>query len=179
MEEKMHSFAEIIQYCTSYSLLNFEKTNNEIMEKLQNSSATILVKSLQMVRLQKAVMAVGMFSIFEAILQDRLGCENGFSAVRKRLDDESNAELIQKLNDYQSAINVLKHGRGRSYDYLVSRSTQLDFKIKLPGENFFDEYDVSEVTILVDVDDNFVMGCAQIIEDVSRAIQAKDPDIFV
>lgn len=83
------------------------------------------------------------------------------------------------MNDYQSAINVLKHGKGRSYDYLVSRYNHLDFKIKLPSENFFDEGNVSEVTILVDVDDNFVMGCAHVIEDVSRALQTKDPDIFV
>ncbi|HQT87059.1 MAG TPA: hypothetical protein PK677_00730 [Acidiphilium sp.] len=168
----MHSFAELIDRCTSYVLYQLETTNQAIIAELQTSAATSQVKGLQMVRLQKAILAVGMFSIFEAILQDRLGSENGLAEAKRMLGRCSNEVLLQKLADYQCAINVLKHGKGRSYEYLVSRSSQLEFRIKLPGEKFFNEGDVSEVTILVDVDDNFVLGCARVIENVAAIIKS-------
>jgi regulator of sigma D len=160
-------------------LYQLEKTNEAIIAELQTSGATNLVKGLQMIRLQKAILAVGMFSIFEAILQDRLGSENGLAEAKQVLGRCSNEVLLQKFTDYQCAINVLKHGKGRSYEYLVSRSSQLEFRIKLPDENFFNEGDVSEVTILVDVDDDFVMGCARVIENVSAIIKSERPSAFI
>lgn len=132
-----------------------------------------------MLRLQKAVMAVGMFSIFEAILQDRLDCKNGFAEANSILERTSNSTLLQKFEDYQCAINVLKHGKGRSYEYLVGRYRQLEFRIKLPDESFFDEGDVSEVTLLVDVDDTFVMGCARLVEDVASVLKSERPAAFI
>jgi len=175
----MHSFAELIAHCASYTLFHLEKTNESIGVELQTSGATRLVKGLQMVRLQKSVMAVGMFSIFEAILQDRLSCKNGFAEAKQILENSSSAALLQKFIDYQNAINVLKHGRGPSYQYLVDRHDDLDFRIKLPGENFFEEGDVSEVTTLINVDDRFMMGCAHVIEAVSNVIRTERPDVFV
>ena len=133
----MHSFPELLERCASYTLFQLEKTNDAILAELQTSGATRLVKGLQMVRLQKAVMAVGMFSIFEAILQDRLDCKNGFAEAKPIIERTSNSELLQSFEDYQCAINVLKHGKGRSYEYLVGRYRQLEFRIKLPNEFFF------------------------------------------
>jgi hypothetical protein len=141
----MHSFDELIQNCTSYTLYQLEKINVALIGELQTSGETRLVKGLQMVRLQKAVMAVGMFSIFEAILQERLHCKDGVAEAKKILEKNSNLDLLQSFIEYQSAVNVLKHGRGRSYEYLVKRHDQLDFRIKLPNENFFYEGDVSEI----------------------------------
>lgn len=40
-----------------------------------------------MVRLQKAISAVGVFSMFEAMLQDSLECSNGFREAEKILED--------------------------------------------------------------------------------------------
>ena len=74
----MHSFSELIERCASFTLFHLTKTTEMITAELQTSDATRLVKGVQMIRLQKAVMAVGMFSIFEAILQDHLNCENEF-----------------------------------------------------------------------------------------------------
>jgi hypothetical protein len=175
----MHSFPELIERCATYTLFQLEKTNDAILAELQTSGATGLVKGLQMVRLQKAVMTVGMFSIFEAILQDRLNCKNGFAEAKAIVERTSNSELLQRFEDFRCAINVLKHGKGRSYEYLISRYSQLEFRIKLPSENFFHEGDVSEVTILVDVDDAFVMGCARVIEDVASVLKSERPVAFI
>jgi len=72
------------------------------------------------------------------------------------------------------AINALKHGRGRSYDALLAEN-DLPFLIKRPDENFFTEGDVSEVSILIQVDDQFVLGCAEVIQDVSSVIARVRP----
>jgi hypothetical protein len=69
-------------------------------------------------------------------------------------------------------VNVLKHGRGRSYKDLVKKAGSLPFRVKLPGEAFFFEGDVAEVSTLVEVDDAFVKLCAEVIHDVSVAINS-------
>ena len=124
-----------------------------------------------MIQLQKAIFAVGMFSIFEANLQEGLSCTNGFDEAKKILDDEGELDMKESFDDLILAINVLKHGRGRSYNTLVAKAKVLPFRIKLPNESFFFEGDVSEVSTLVEVDDAFVQRCGDVISDVSRVIR--------
>ncbi|WP_245792600.1 hypothetical protein [Flavobacterium fryxellicola] len=124
-----------------------------------------------MIQLQKTVFAIGMFSMFDAILQDELTCRNGFESAKRILKEKKKLELHDHFDHFISAINVLKHGEGRSYDHLLSKIELLPFRIKLKDENFFDEGDVSEVNTLVEVDDNFVLNCANLIETVSHEIR--------
>lgn len=175
----MHSFAELIDHSTRFTLDSLQEMQNRVIQALQTSAATPLVKALQMIQLQKSIMAVGMFSLFESILQDRLDSANGFAEARDCLDQAGENELKCRFDDFAAAINVLKHGRGRSYDSLLGRAELLPFKIKRPEENFFCEGDVSEITTLIEVDDAFVMGCAEIIQDVSKAIIKSRPEVFI
>ncbi len=73
---------------------------------------------------------------------------------------------------------MLKHGRGRSYDALVSKASALPFKIKLPTEAFFFEGDVSEISTLIEVDNEFVINCAQVISDVSEVIRSERKNFY-
>lgn len=73
---------------------------------------------------------------------------------------------------------MLKHGRGRSYDALVAKAGALRFRVKLPGEAFFCEGDVSEVSTLIEVDDTFVLSCAEVIREVSVAIRRARPEFL-
>ena len=68
--------------------------------------------------------------------------------------------------------------KGRSYDTLVAKLSTLSFKIKMPGEDYFDEGDVSEISILIEVNDEFVLDCARLIEEVSEEIIKERPDFF-
>lgn len=129
-----------------------------------------------MVQLQKAIQAVGMFSMFEAILQDGLNCSDGFRGAGQILANNGKVDLKARFEDLQMAVNVLKHGQGRSYNALVEKAERLPFRIKQPGETFFSEGDVSEVSTLIEVDDAFVLGCAEVIREVSEAIRAARPD---
>jgi hypothetical protein len=172
----MHSFNELVYRCATFTLKTLEEANAKTIEELQTSSATSLVKTLQMVQLQKVIFAVGMFSIFESDLQEGLSCSNGFGEAKKILEDEGELDLKERFDDLFLAINVLKHGRGRSYDALVAKTHILPFRIKLPNESFFFEGDVSEISTLVEVDNAFVQLCGKVISDVSKSISRLRPE---
>lgn len=168
----MHTFSELVQRSTAFSLNALEVAHQSVVKELQTSAATPLVKTLQMIQLQKAISAVGMFSMFDAMLQRRLQCADGFRDAAALLDAKSEVALKERFSDLQLAVNVLKHGKGRSYDALVQKAGSLPFRIKLPGEAFFNEGDVAEVSTLVEVDDAFVLLCAEVIHAVSVSIQS-------
>ncbi len=168
----MHAFSELVQHSALFSLNALETAQQSAIEGLQTSAATPLVKALQMVQLQKVISAVGMFSIFDAILQEQLQCADGFREAVKLLDDKGEAALKERFSDLQLAINVLKHGKGWSYDTLVLKASSLPFRVKLPDEAFFNEGDVAEISTLVEVDDAFVLLCAKVIYEVSISINS-------
>lgn len=166
----MHDFSELVQHSTAFSLQALEAAQKSTIKRLQTSGATPLVKTLQMIQLQKAISAIGMFSLFEAALQEQLECADGFREAGILLEAKGEVALKEQFSYLQQAINVLKHGKGRSYDALVQKAELLPFRLKLPDEAFFDEGDVAEVSTLVEVDDAFVLLCAEVIHDVSAAI---------
>lgn len=167
----MHRFEELIYRSTSYTLGALEESNSKIIDALQKSGSTHHVKNLQMIQLQKVIFAIGMFSMFDAVLQDQLSCRNGFESAKKVLKEKDNLKLHDRFDQFICAINVLKHGKGRSYDTLSLKSYSLPFRIKLAEENYFDEGDVSEVDTLIEVDDNFVLNCANLIDEISHIIK--------
>ena len=66
----------------------------------------------------------------------------------------------------------------RSYNVLLAKNGgTLNSKVKQPDEHFFDEGDVSEVTMLVDVDDSFIYSCVETIKLVSDKIEKLRPEI--
>lgn len=172
----MHNFDELVYRSSAFTLKALEAENRKLIEELQTNATTVNIKNLQMIQLQKAIIAIGMFSLFDSILQEGLSCRNGFEKAKSILVQNGKVALYDNFNDFICAINVLKHGRGYSYDTLVKKSVLLPFKIKLPGEYFFDEGDISEVSTLIEVDDKFVLNCAEFIEQVSNEMRDKVPD---
>ena len=177
----MHSYTELVFRSTEVMLGSLRESSDRLIGLLQESASTPLVKGLQAVQLQKAILAVGMFSIFEARLQDGLNCNDGFGfrEVGQVLERAGYAVLKGRLEDLALAINVLKHGRGRSYDALVAKANTLPFRIKRPGEAFFAEGDVAEIQTLIEVDDAFVRTCADVIYEVADAIRSVRPNFVV
>lgn len=174
----MHSFVELIDHGTAFTLQALQEAQDKTTEALQTSGATRQVKALQMIHLQKVTLAVGMFSIFDATLQGALGCKDGFAEGDKLLEQAGKSTLVEAFRIYRLAVNVLKHGRGSSYDKLLAMPGPLPFNIKKPGQNFFFEGDVSEVNTLVEVNDGFVLACAEVIQDVAEAIKKAHPGTY-
>lgn len=174
----MHNFDDLAGRCAAFTLEALRSANERTVEELEASAATSLIKALQMIQLQKVILAVGMFSIFEASLQDRLRCRDGLRETEAILDQQGETNLKESFLDLAAAINVLKHGRGRSYDTLVAKAQGLPFRVKLPNEEFFFETDVSEVSTLIEVDDAFIQCCGDMISAVSEKLRSVRPDFI-
>ena len=175
----MHRFTELADRAASFTLSTLNEAEDRRVEALQTSGATIHVKNLQMIRLSKAIFAVGIFSVFEAMLQDALGVSNGFKEVRKLLNSMGEAALETRFSDYYLAINVLKHGEGDSYRKLLAKKGELPFRVVSRDEENEFEGDVSSVSTLVDVDDVFVENCGNVIREVTTAIQRVRPEALL
>jgi hypothetical protein len=171
----MHEFTELVDRSTSFTLTKLGELQDQLSAELEVSGSTIAVQNLQMIELQKAIMAVGMFSIFEAMIQDALGGSHSFSALRRLLEQERETDLLTSFNWYALAVNTLKHGKGRSYDELLTDVDRLPFRVKRQDEAFFFEGDVSEINTLVQVDEAFVLGCAEVIRDASIVVRRSNP----
>lgn len=172
----MHSYAELAQRNTEFILGQLAEVTKAATEALQSSGATSHVKALQAAQLARVIYAVGVFSIFEARLQDALASKNGFSEAKDILAKAEKKDLLARFEDLYCAINALKHGEGSSYKALCAKAEQLPFKVKLPEESFFNEGDVAEVLTLIAVDDKFVRYCSETIAEVSEVIRKERPN---
>lgn len=179
LNDDMHNFDDLIYRSTAFSLSALNQMNSKVINELSTNAPTIAVKNLQMIQLQKAIIATGMFSLFDAVLQEGLSSRNGFEKAKKVLIQKGKDELHDRFDDFICAINVLKHGRGKSYDELVAKSDSLPFRIKLPGESFFFEGDISGVSTFIEVDDKFVLNCAELIEQVSKEMRYEFPNYLI
>ncbi|MFU5655110.1 hypothetical protein ACM7VQ_26165 [Pseudomonas aeruginosa] len=171
----MHNFHELTDRCSAFTLQSLMAAQEHIISLLDLRGETILVKNMQAIQLQRVIFVVGMFSIFEANIQDRFKCKNGFKMVREILGDKGEEDLRETFEYIYSAINTLKHGQGRSYEFLLENYEKLPFLIKKPGEEFFMEGDVSEVRSLVYVDDDFIRLCGGTIQKISNLLETKSP----
>lgn len=73
----MHRYTDLIDRSTSFTLSALREAQQRAEKRLEVGAQTADVKALQMVSLQKAIMAVGMFSLAEAIWQDRRSGKEG------------------------------------------------------------------------------------------------------
>jgi hypothetical protein len=166
----MHRFSLLIEGCVAFMKSRTEEAQAEIICLMQDQPSSVHVKNLQSLRLQYAVTAVGIFSIFEAELQGQLEAEDGFRALRRLLDEQGKDELLLRFDLFKQAVNVLKHGEGRSYGSLQAYAGELPFRIKHPDQDFFEEGDCTEIGTLVLADDEFVRNCAELVHQISDFI---------
>lgn len=169
---------QLLTACANFSLFHAAEYEVVIHQELQTSGATRLVNALRMLRLQKAVLAVGMFSLFEALLQDKLGWEKPFKDLDAFLRGHGQSELATTISNYYLATNVLKHGHGTSYDKLVARRAALEFTVGSTDEPY-EEGDVSEVPVLIDANEKFVRRCAELIEQAADTIKSHKKGIWL
>lgn len=161
---------QLFTACMDFTLRHTHESERQTFKELEISGATRLVNALRVFRLQRAVLAVGMFSMFEALLQSKLTWSQPFIQLDDYLRAHGKHDLASAFVDYRLAVNVLKHGEGRSHQELLARTSQLEFKVRADGDHFDGEGDVSDVGVLVDVDDKFVHRCAELIEQAADAI---------
>lgn len=166
----MHNFSDLLSHAVSSTLNDIYIRHQNICAELQHKANTPLVIGLKTLQMHRAILVTGMFSMFDAELQKVLSCKNGFKECKKYLLEIGENELAKEFQMFIDAINVLKHGKGRSYNNLVEASSDLPFNIKTPEQNFFFEGDVGEIDTLIEVDDQFIYVCLTLISKVMTVI---------
>lgn len=176
----MHHFSEIASWCLAYNLKTLNELEEQTIEALQESGATNLVRTLQMIDMQKSIIAVGLFSIFEARLQSDLACSHGFSTAKEMIKNANEIELLESFTTLELAINALKHGRGRSYNTLIQGvKTEKVIKVKVESQEYFHEGDVAETNTLVKVDNAFLNHLIDVIQKVNEVVLRVNPQIVI
>ena len=161
----MQRFIQIISESTESHIENSNRIEELVCAELQDSGATRLVITLQKIQWERAIFAIGMFSLFEAVIQNELKIEKGsaFKELKQELRRKNNLELNTKFEEFYYAINVLKHGKGDSYKKLLEKRNNLPFEITPADSVFRNEGDVSEIETLVYVDNKFLENCLSVI----------------
>lgn len=167
----MQNFVDLLETGALFTLQCLENRHALATKKLRAGARTQDVKALQMISLQKAVLAAGLLGVVEARLQDRKTGRGGFEIADECLDKANALALKQRFGDIRDAINVLKHGEGRSYERLLKRANKLHFRIKARGQHFFREGDVSEVATLIQVDETFIREAVATIREVMTYVK--------
>ncbi len=165
---------QLLPACANFVLSNAAELEQHVLKELETSGATRHVMTLRMIRVQRAVLAIGMFSLFEALLRTKMNWTQPFDELHRYLNKHDKGHLASAFIDYRLAVNALKHGRGRSHTELLARGSSLDFKVRAAGDLFGEEGDISEVDVLVDADEQFVRRCAELIEEASNFIRSKE-----
>jgi hypothetical protein len=165
----MHSFTELIRSMVYSAINKLDQSDTYALDCLKTGAETTPIKILQQNNLHRAVLAVGIFSLFEARLQNELDCKDGFLGLTQILKKCNQQSLLKRFELFKSAINVLKHGRGPSYDELLRQKELIPFKVKR-SELFFNEGDIAEILMLIDVDDQFIVDCVDLVINLSKVI---------
>lgn len=71
----MQNFIQIISESTESNIENFNRVEELTRKELENLGSTRLVLTLQKMQWERSIFAIGMFSLFEAVVQKELKIE--------------------------------------------------------------------------------------------------------
>lgn len=167
---------DLVPLAAQYSIAGHERAEAENLARLDQSGATEFINAARMMTMRATILATGTISVFEALLQQSVGWAQPFAMLDKHLRTHGLDDLAERFLDFRDAINVLKHGAGRSHDRLLARKDRVDFAVRALEQPFHKEGDVSEISTLVRADAVFVKNCGRLIADVVCALRRTIPD---
>ncbi|MGR3635458.1 MAG: hypothetical protein ACU0BK_05960 [Shimia sp.] len=98
----------------------------EVREQLEGQTASeAQVEDLRTANVALELVAVDIFTLFEARMQHHFKRGPFSRKLRAALLDAGQTDLAGRFHEYYLAINVLKHGKGASYRELLAASTTL------------------------------------------------------
>lgn len=167
---------DLVALAATYTIAGQEYAEALNLKALQRDGKSSRVMLARMMTMRATIVATGTISVFESVLQQTLGWRDAFTQLDAHLRTVEQAELADRLLDYRCAVNVLKHGAGRSHDRLLERQAALAFAVRPVEQPFHDEGDMSEVGTLVRADVAFVNQCAHVVEEVTSVLRRTIPD---
>lgn len=168
----MHQFDDLLKMVIDSHIRKTSDMRDTVEKDLERLAPTRHIKNLQMLQLQNAIVAIGIFSLFESFMQGHFMVGHSISHIKEVLK-RTQPELLKEFEMYRMAINVLKHGRGTSHDQLLQCRDRLPFQLREYHEEPFFEGDVSEIATLIQVDDMFLLDASRVISAVYRTLESE------
>lgn len=165
-----HTSWELVVATLKASAASVQRENDEALDRLMDDGSSAVVNAARVSQIRIVMLAVGGFSMLEGILEQTRDWREPFIELDKELRAKGLGSIADEFLVYKMAINVLKHGFGRSYEWLLSREN-LPFRVKNRDESFFEEGDIGEIPGLILVDHFFVHSCASVIEKALTALK--------
>ncbi len=85
----METDIQLLSRCADFTLSRTREAEDAVIAELETRAATSLVMALRVFRLQRAVLAVGMFSLFESLLQHGMGWREPFATLPSFLKEHA------------------------------------------------------------------------------------------
>ena len=136
-------------------------------QQLTESASTHLLVGVDVCLCECAASAVGCVSLYESRLKKTFGWAVPFKELQEWLSQNNQSALALEVELLVMAINVLKHGEGRSLSTLQNFAGKLPFDLHL-GDG---EFDVCFQPELISVGPDFVEYCADLIERTWKEVQ--------
>ncbi|PCJ77069.1 MAG: hypothetical protein COA53_01875 [Rhodobacteraceae bacterium] len=133
---------------------NAKASENDISEILKlmdgQNGSDVQVEELRAATVSLELLAVDIFSVFEARMQHHFRRGPFSRKLRALLLEAGKADLADRVHHYYLAINVLKHGKGASYRELLNAPNSL-FVVKstkdTPAEEAHTPVSLLDVTV--------------------------------
>jgi len=149
--------------CRRTLLPVLREAEESAIEMAENGLSTIGLRGVKSVKIQRAIVLVGMFSLLESALQAELDWKEPIRELKRVLGERGESSLASSVQRYELVVNTLKHGFGRSHTALVD-DQERSFAVRRGlGDMDPDEY-VDIDNLLVDVTNALVEECADTIE---------------
>ncbi len=147
-----------------------ENRISEILKTMDGQNGTnIQVEELRAATVSLELLAVDIFSVFEARMQHHFRRGPFSRKLKSLLLEAGKADLADRVHHYYLAINVLKHGKGASYRELLNNPNSL-FVIK-PTNDSIDEETPTPVSLLDVTVPGFFDGLTKTILDAYHFLE--------
>ncbi|HEX4890428.1 MAG TPA: hypothetical protein VFW37_08700, partial [Alphaproteobacteria bacterium] len=88
---------DLLTVCVEIALATAFAKEQNILDELETSAATSLINGLRIIRLQRTILAIGIYSLFESLLQDEMGWPQPFDRLEDSLRSTGHGALADRF----------------------------------------------------------------------------------
>ena len=140
------SLLELVATAQAPAKLSEDRISQALIHLGGSNETELHAKELRRASKALELVAVDIFSTFEARMQHHFKRGPFSRKLKTRLLESKQPDLADRLHKYYLAVNVLKHGKGASYRELLKSPTSL-FAVTAPPADPRDEAQANQSLI--------------------------------
>lgn len=150
-----------------------EVASQRFLKELSFFGNTAPINGLVLWNLAYSAVAIGTWHMYEHFATESLGRQNPIKWIISKLQMEGKVELANELETCRLAINVLKHGRGPSYDRLRRQPNLTKMHLRITEDEDWEGV-VGANPVLLDFNEDFIFAMARSVKAAQEVINVHD-----